>query len=817
MNAETEPTPEELRDIELTAYALNELDADRREAVDARLAGDIQLLERLEEIRAGAQGVGAAFAAEQLPAEAGPPAMRPPWVRRGAAVAACLGLAAGSAWVIERGMQPTDSDRSRTIATGPDPAPVSISLPAALPPTDPAVATDSSPDPVASPNKADAKRLVVEARQLQIEMKYAEATEKLDQALFADPDNFSAELLKEVIADAKVSTDYREVIRTRRLSIARAGDAAGQTGVAYRDVQTYPENWPESSGSRVVASDGYSGYDGGSAAAPAGPKSANRLGDDASRDNRAMLETEVVRKPDYFMLRPQHNQIDPSSPSARKLRQQLGIAESYAPLVDNPFRSAVDSPLSTFSIDVDTASYANVRRMLTDGQLPPADAVRIEEFINAFDYGYAPPAPDAEAPFATHVDVASASWAPEHRLVRIGLKGREIATDDRPAANLVFLLDVSGSMNSARKLPLVKDGLRKLVAALRMDDRIAIVVYAGASGLVLDSTTDHDAVLAAIDNLTPGGSTHGSAGIELAYDVATANFIDGGLNRVILCTDGDFNVGITDRSRLKTLIEAKAATGTYLSILGFGSGNLKDATMEELSNAGDGNYGYIDSPREAERLLARQVNGTLLTLAKDVKIQVEFNPARVASYRLIGYANRMLAKEDFNNDRVDAGDIGSGHTVTALYEVVPVGVAGPVPAVDPLRYSPVPGHAPQTEAATPRPAAAGSDELLTVKLRYKTPDAPKEQGTSRLIEVPVTDGGDAYADADADIQFAAAVAGFGMVLRSSDHVGGLDLDRVAELARAANARFAGTADEREARESLVGLVDRAAALTAGRE
>ena len=457
---------------------------------------------------------------------------------------------------------------------------------------------------------------------------------------------------------------------------------------------------------------------------------------------------------------------------------------------------------------MDTASYANVRRMLKDGQLPPADAVRIEEFVNSFDYAYAPPEADAPAPFATHVDVAAAPWAAQHRLVRIGLKGKEIATDDRPAANLVFLLDVSGSMNNAKKLPLVKDGLRKLVAALRMDDRIAIVVYAGASGLVVDSTSDHDAVLAAIDNLTPGGSTHASAGIELAYDVATANFIDGGLNRVILCTDGDFNVGITDRDRLTALIEEKAATGTYLSILGFGSGNLKDATMEELSNAGDGNYGYIDSPKEAEKLLARQVNGTLLTIAKDVKIQVEFNPAKVASYRLIGYANRMLAKEDFNNDTVDAGDIGSGHTVTALYEVVPVGVAGPVPTVDPLKYAPQP-------AAAQALAGEASDELLTVKLRYKAPDAPKEQGTSDLLTVPVVDENQGFNNADADFQFAAAAAGLGMVLRSSDHAGHLDLGQVAQLARKANARFQGTDPERAAREAFVELVERATAIAAG--
>lgn len=849
MHDNTQMTADEQLDIELTAYTLDELDADRRAAVEARLAEDPALRERLALVRDGAQSLSAALAAEPLPATAPQPTRRSPWVRRGLGMAACLGLAGGTAWVVERGLPPTEGHLSNTIAKNPDPT---------------SVATGDA-------NQADAKRLIAEARQFQLEMRYAEATEKLDEALTKNPNNYTALLMKEVIVDAKIATEYREATPSGRLTVDPGGDSPDQVGLAYKDVLTYPEDWPQLSSTQRSKETGEI-QAGVSHRAPASSIGTDR---DAVKEVRRILAKEpdarasqslgdwgggVVRhanatastteydaadiqprRHERFALAPTRPQatrgMEPAQQrtglqedgrlSERLVRltqaddslaldlknhpqrtralslQRLSTGETYAPLVDNPFRSPAEAPLSTFSIDVDTASYANVRRMLEAGQLPPADAVRIEEFVNTFDYGYAPPAPDTEAPFATHVDVTAAPWAPGHRLVRIGLKGKEIATDDRPAANLVFLLDVSGSMKSPTKLPLVKDGLRKLVAALRMDDRIAIVVYAGASGLVLDSTTDHGAVLAAIDSLTPGGSTHGSAGIELAYDVATANFIGGGLDRVILCTDGDFNVGITDRSRLKTLIEEKAATGTYLSVLGFGSGNLKDATMEELSNAGDGNYGYIDSPQEAERLLAQQVNGTLLTIAKDVKIQVEFNPAHVASYRLIGYANRMLQKEDFNNDKVDAGDIGSGHTVTALYEVVPVGVAPPTPAVDPLKY------APPKRAAGP---ANDSDELLTVKLRYKAPDAPKERGTSKLLAVPVTDGGDGFDAADADARFAAAVAGFGMLLRQSEHAGDLDLPRVAEIARAANAACAGGPAERERRSAFVKLVERAQAL-----
>ncbi len=438
--------------------------------------------------------------------------------------------------------------------------------------------------------------------------------------------------------------------------------------------------------------------------------------------------------------------------------------EAYAYRRDNDFVSAAGTPQSTFAVDVDTAGYANVRRFLRNGQRPPEDAVRVEELVNNFPYRYAPPTGDV--PFAASLEVADAPWAPTHRLVRIGLKGREVSTGSRPAANLVFLIDVSGSMDEPNKLPLVKEALRLLVGRLRPDDRVAIVVYAGESGLALPSTpvAKSAEIVAALDALTPGGTTNGAMGIQLAYDIAKANFVAGGVNRVILCTDGDFNVGVTSEGGLTRLIEEKAKSGVFLTALGFGMGNYKDATLEQLADKGNGNYGYIDTRREAEKLLVEQVNGTLVTIAKDVKVQVEFNPAQVASYRLIGYENRLLRPEDFNNDAVDAGEIGAGHTVTALYEIVPVGQASAAATVDPLKYQ-------------NRGAESGdrhSPELLTVSIRYKDPSGE----VSRKLEFPLTDHGARFAAASADFKFAAAVAEFGMILRNSPHKGAATLQDV---------------------------------------
>jgi Ca-activated chloride channel family protein len=472
--------------------------------------------------------------------------------------------------------------------------------------------------------------------------------------------------------------------------------------------------------------------------------------------------------------------------------------EAYDRVVDNPFLRATQNPLSTFSIDVDTAAYANLRRFLSSGALPPKDSVRIEEMVNYFGYSYA--GPKNSDPFSAQVEVASAPWKPEHRLVKIGLKGREIAQDKRPSSNLVFLIDVSGSMQPPNKLPLIKRGLPLLVEKLSENDRVAIVVYAGASGLVLPSTTcDHKAkILAALENLEAGGSTNGGSGIQLAYDTAIANFIKGGTNRVILATDGDFNVGVTNQGELTRLIEEKAKSGVFLSVLGFGMGNYKDSTLEKLADKGNGNYAYVDSLQEARKVLVEEMGGTLITIAKDVKIQVEFNPALVGAYRLIGYENRILRAEDFNDDTKDAGEIGAGHTVTALYEVVPAGKEGDVPGIDALKY--------QKPVGTTRESKSG--ELLTLKLRYKEPDG----ATSKLIQVPVSDRGTSWAQASRDFKFASAVAALGMILRDSPYKGNSTLGSVLELAEAGKGE-----DKQGYRAEFIELVRAARGFVEGRK
>lgn len=481
--------------------------------------------------------------------------------------------------------------------------------------------------------------------------------------------------------------------------------------------------------------------------------------------------------------------------------EQLGQSsewnrEAYDSITENAFAAVADHPLSTFSIDVDTASYSNMRRHLTSGQLPPAGAVRIEELVNYFPYTYT--GPDDDHPFAVHTEGATCPWNTKHRLVRVGIQGKKIDDKERAPANLVFLLDVSGSMSDTNKLPLVKSAMKMLLENLREDDRVGIAVYAGSSGLVLDSTaaSEKAAIARAIDNLSPGGSTNGAAGIELAYQVATKGFIKGGVNRVILCTDGDFNVGTTSRSELVKLVEAKAKSGVFLTVLGFGMGNYNDAMMEELTNKGNGNYGYVDNEREARKLLVEQVNATMVTIAKDVKIQVEFNPAKVAGYRLIGYENRMLKKEDFNDDTKDAGEIGAGHSVTALYEVVPFGVELDTPKVDPLKYQPV-------AAAAGAQGDKDSGEMLTVKIRYKQPEGDKSQ----LIAKPFTDDGRDFARASEDMRFAASVAAMGMILRDSKFVGTYTLGAVAEVAESSAKH-----DPSGYRKEFVELVKKAAAM-----
>ena len=411
--------------------------------------------------------------------------------------------------------------------------------------------------------------------------------------------------------------------------------------------------------------------------------------------------------------------------------------------------------------------------MLTAGQRPPADAVRIEEMINYFDYNYPPPT--GEHPFSVNLETAACPWNNQHRLVRVGLKGVEIEPGKRPVCNLVFLIDVSGSMDCPNKLPLVKQALSMLVGQLTPEDRVAMVVYAGASGLALPSTPagEREKILEALDRLNAGGSTNGGEGIQLAYQIAEQNRTEAGVNRVILATDGDFNVGITDRSDLIKLITDEAKSGVFLSVLGFGMGNLKDATLEQLADKGNGNYAYIDTFAEAKKVLVDQIGGTLITIAKDVKIQIEFNPTQVAQYRLIGYENRILAAQDFNDDKKDAGEIGAGHTVTALYEIVPT--TATLKGVDELKY-----QQPAMEQAS-APETPSSKETLTVKLRYKQPNGQ----TSQLLEVPLTDNGQSFESASPDLRFAASVAGFGMLLRCSPHKGDLTYDAAISMAVAA--------------------------------
>ena len=464
--------------------------------------------------------------------------------------------------------------------------------------------------------------------------------------------------------------------------------------------------------------------------------------------------------------------------------------EAYDYIDENRFRRVEVDPLSTFSIDVDTASYANVRRFLTTGTRPPAGAVRTEELINYFRFDY--PQPSRDEPFSITTELVSSPWNPRHKLALIGLQGRELTGKEPSPRNLVFLIDVSGSMMPQDKLPLVRTAMRMLADVLTERDRVAIVVYAGASGLVLPSTSgdQKERIHSALERLEAGGSTNGAAGIRLAYQIARDNFIQGGVNRVVLATDGDFNVGVTNQSELVTLIEQERASGVFLSVLGVGTGNLKDSTMEKLADKGNGNYAYLDTLHEARKVLVKEAGGTLETIAKDVKIQVEFNPREVASYRLIGYENRLLKNEDFNDDRKDAGEIGAGHSVTALYEIVPAGMDTPAPGVDPLKY--------QQEARETR--AARSGELLTVKVRYKAPDGD----TSRLLTKVLMNKA---SEMTANAGFASAVAEFGMVLRGSPDIGTASFQSAAARAR----RFKG-ADAEGYRAEFIQLAERAARL-----
>lgn len=443
--------------------------------------------------------------------------------------------------------------------------------------------------------------------------------------------------------------------------------------------------------------------------------------------------------------------------------------ESYASIKENGFQTPFKSPLSTFSIDIDAASYSNVRRFINNGSLPPKDAVRVEEMINYFDYEY--PQPKGNDPVNIVTEISSTPWNTKHKLVQIGLQGKKIATDNLPASNLVFLIDVSGSMNTPNKLPLLVSSFKLLTDQLRAKDKVAIVVYAGNSGVVLPSTagTDKTKIKDALNALSAGGSTAGGAGIELAYKIAVQNFIKGGNNRVILATDGDFNVGASSDTDMQTLIEQKRKTGIFLTVLGYGMGNIKDSKMETLANKGNGNYAYIDNISEARKVLINEFGGTLFTIAKDVKLQVEFNPEKVQAYRLIGYENRLLEDRDFNDDTKDAGEMGSGHTVTALYEIIPTGVKSSFAGrVDDLKY----------QENKKVKTNGNNKEILTVKLRYKSPDGR----TSKMIQEAVIDRSVPFESTSNNFRFATSVAAFGMLIRQSDFKQNASFDHLIQTA-----------------------------------
>ena len=486
------------------------------------------------------------------------------------------------------------------------------------------------------------------------------------------------------------------------------------------------------------------------------PPAPRRLSDSPNARFKSVPSRSIASKPKPLLT------TQPAIPEVRN-------RENYSPIDENAFKRVRHNPLSTFAIDVDTASYSNLRRFLNNGQLPPTDAIRMEELINYFNYDY--PEPESDRPFSITTEISQAPWNPTHQLVHIGIQGEKMAIEDLPPSNLVFLLDVSGSMNSPNKLPLLKDAFRMLVNELREEDQVSIVVYAGAAGVVLPPTPGNqkDKILTAIDNLNAGGSTAGGAGIQLAYKLAQNNFIKSGNNRVILATDGDFNVGVSSDTELVKLIEQKRKKGVFLTVLGFGTGNLQDSKMEKIANKGNGNYAYIDNELEAKKVLVNEIGATLLTIAKDVKIQVEFNPAKVQAYRLIGYENRRLKDQDFNDDTKDAGELGAGHTVTALYEIIPVGAKTNVklPDIDPLKY--------QSNAAS----TTNSKELMQVKLRYKEPDG----NTSQLLTYPLVDKAVKLKDASDNFKFSAAVASFGMVLRESPYKGKASFDQALQLAK----------------------------------
>ncbi|MCE3227875.1 MAG: hypothetical protein K0S32_2426 [Bacteroidetes bacterium] len=489
-----------------------------------------------------------------------------------------------------------------------------------------------------------------------------------------------------------------------------------------------------------------------------------------------------------------YGDISSSGKKGKKAKtEKVSNAEDYSRIVENDFRSVMREPLSTMSIDVDRASYSNIRRFINQGSLPPKDAVRVEEMINYFNYHYAQP--QDEMPFSITTEYTECAWNKNHNIVHIGIQGRDMSKEKAPASNLVFLIDVSGSMSTDDRLPLVKSGLRLLVGELRAQDKVSIVVYAGAAGMVLPPTSgsDKQTIMNAIDKLGAGGSTAGGAGIELAYKTAKDNFLKEGNNRVILATDGDFNVGVNSDDALVQLIEKKRTDGIYLTVLGFGTGNYKDSKMEKLADKGNGNYAYVDNLSEAKKVFVQEMSGTLHAIAKDVKVQVQFNPAKVKAYRLVGYENRVLRNEDFNDDTKDAGELGAGHTVTAIYEIVPASCTERISAVNERKYKKV-----------VRSADAKNNELMTLKLRYKQPKSDKK---SILIEESVTDEKKPIDQASENTRFSSAVAQFGMILRDSKFKGQADYKSVITMANLSKGK-----DEEGYRSEFIRLVEKAASL-----
>ncbi len=778
---------------QITAWALNELSAEERAQIEALIQEDAEASTQASQTKGFCDFLTAelgddslAFTPEQrerlsradapaasLSTEAPQPASpkQPTFWRRHVFMnlAAAAAVVMGTTLLIRKQMEsegqmaeitPTlrgnlgDDQTNLTLASPvpEEPAPVVAAAPAA---------------PMPNTSEAVAGRLLNEGKS-RLEMgDYAGATRSFEELVKADPYNSAARRGVEKVARAK--DEYL---------------AATQDQQRARMLNQVNEAWESPAPTTASVAPGQ--------AAAAAPKPAapvvtgNMTGDGANLTLTGAGTLTLQGRTTYtggVVLMPAPagvpaasrfgNEFMDSDSEARGDRSQ----ESYTQIIENALKSVMSEPLSTFSIDVDTASYANVRRFLNQNSAPPRDAVRIEELINYFPTDEAGPAARAKEPFAVKVELAACPWQPQHRLARLAIKGKQIGLDRQPS-NLVFLVDVSGSMAEPNKLPLVQQSLRMLAGQLGENDRVSMVTYANGSQVVLSSTTGQNKgeIMAAIDQLQAGGGTHGSAGIRLAYEQAVAGFIKGGVNRVVLCTDGDFNVGISSPTELETFITEKARSGVFLSVLGYGSGNLKDRTMETLADKGNGNYAYIDSLGEARKVLVEQMNGTLVTIAKDVKIQLEFNPAVIRSYRLIGYENRLLAKEDFNDDTKDAGEIGAGHSVTALYELVPAYLADgaqPSPRVDALKY-----QQPITPAAPIAATAAATGEALTVKLRYKEP----EGSTSSLIEVPVKDDSRAMETASSEFKFTAAVAGFGLLLRQSSYAGQLTWDQVRQLA-----------------------------------